>query len=126
MPPGECLEVPGGLGHAVHFVVNARKKRDPQTFLLHDTASDETTSVGTASVDMIAAGISRDLSETAAVLKTRRMVRSTAALSSNRIQDKICSKNAGGAFHSAEIGRSAPPFASGWKIRSSHRRDPIG
>ena len=58
--------------------------------------------------------------------ETRSTARCTTALSSNRMQERIFFRYAGGAFHSAEIGRTAPPFSSGWKIRSSHRRQPIG
>ncbi len=101
---GEGLEVPTGLGHAVHFVVDARKERDPWNIFLHVRASEETTSAETASAGKSTATISRVTS----MLRRRRNRHSTArctvAFSSNRTPPKIFSTYAGGAFQSAEMG----------------------
>src|ERR1022692_1292272 len=126
MAAGECLKLPAGLRYAVHFMVDARKKRDPWTFFLHESASDETASVETTSAGITSVEMSRGASETTVDLKTRFTTRCTTAFSSSRTQPKMCSTYAGGAFHSAEIGLSGPPFSSGWNIRSSHRREPTG
>ena len=61
MPPGECLEFPAGFRHAVHFMVDARKKRDPWTTVHHQSASDETASVETTSAATTAVEISRGM-----------------------------------------------------------------
>ena len=46
-------------------------------------------------------------------LKTRSIARCTVAFSSSRMPPRICSTNFGGAFQSAEIGWSGPPFCVG-------------
>src|SRR5580692_3342520 len=105
---GESFKVPAGLGHAVYFMVDTGKIRDSRTFFLHDSASDETAS----SAEMISAANSSGWSETS--VRNRRCIpRCTVAFSSNRMPDKIFSRNAGGAFHSEETGRSGPPTPSG-------------
>src|ERR1700680_416203 len=97
-----------------------------KTLGLHQSASDETASVETTSVGTTSAQTSADASETTIGLKTRSAARCTTTFSNSRMQARIRSTYAGGAFHSVEIGRSGPPFASGWKMRSSHLREPIG
>jgi hypothetical protein len=123
---GECLELSAGFRHAVHFVLDARKKRDPRIFFHHQSAADETASVETAARGTTSFKVFVGTAETTPGLKTRSTARCTTALSSNRMQERIFSTYAGGAFRSAEIGRSLPPFSFGWKIRSSYRRQPIG
>src|SRR5258706_3466165 len=118
VPPGECLELPGGLGHAVHFMVDARKKRRPWTILFHVSASDDTTSLETASGGIMSLPISCGTSGAVPRRNTRSIARCTVAFSSRRTPDNICSTYAGGPFQSVEIARSGPPFASGWKMRS--------
>jgi hypothetical protein len=98
-------------------VVDARKRRDPRIFFHHQSAADETASVETAARGTTSFKVSVGTAETTPGLKTRSTARCTTALSSNRMQERIFSSYAGGAFHSAEIGRSAPPFSSAVLIR---------
>src|SRR5579862_2604783 len=108
----ESLELPAGLGYAVHFMVDARKKHHPWTALLHVKASDETTSVETASGGIPSHTVSSGKSGISPRLNISCIVRCTVEFSNSRMLDNICSRNAGGAFHSEESGRSRPPVPS--------------
>src|ERR1035438_3102707 len=108
----KCFKVPTGIRDPVHFVVNVREESNPQISTVsipHDVASF-TPSHGAARVTS-----SRRICPNA---------RRTVAFSIIRIIEKIRSIKAGRAFHRAEIGWSTTPDRSGWKTRSSQRRQP--
>src|SRR5450755_1259493 len=88
-PSRKGLEMPARLRYSIHFMVDARKKRNPWTGLLHVKASDETASVETASAAMMSGTISCANSGTAPRLNIALMARCTIAFSSSRIPDKI-------------------------------------
>ena len=86
--PGECLKVPAGLCHAVHFVIAAGKKRDPWTIFLHDSASEETASGETISSAIGSCRISAGRLVIEACRNTHPSVRCTVLCSTMRIHDK--------------------------------------
>ena len=73
---GIRLELLARVGYPIYFMVNTRKKSDPRSFLIHEAVSGE---------------ISEGAYEPAALRKTRRKMRCTAACSNMRMQAKVLS-----------------------------------